>query len=46
MEAARAAGCRAVGVAWGQAATDDLMDAGAQGVVETPDALLGTLLAS
>ncbi len=46
MEAARAAGCRAVGVAWGQAAPEDLMDAGAQGVVETPDALLGTLLAS
>jgi len=43
MIAGKAAGCRAVGVLWGQASEDQLRMAGADTVVETVDALLGTL---
>jgi len=36
---ARAAGCRAIGVAWGYHASDELLAAGAEAVAETPEQL-------
>jgi pyrophosphatase PpaX len=43
IEAARAAGCGAVGVTWGVAAADVLRDAGADAVAATPAELAGIL---
>ena len=43
IEMARAAGCRAIGVAWGYHAPEELIAAGAEAVAETP-AHLGELL--
>jgi phosphoglycolate phosphatase len=40
---ARAAGCRALGVAWGYHAPEELLEAGAEAVAETPEHL-GVLL--
>jgi phosphoglycolate phosphatase len=36
MAMARAAGCRALGVAWGYHAPDELIEAGAHAVAATP----------
>jgi phosphoglycolate phosphatase len=36
MAMAQAAGCRALGVAWGYHAPQELLDAGAEAVAETP----------
>jgi phosphoglycolate phosphatase len=36
MAMARAAGCRAIGVAWGYHAADELLEAGAEAVAQTP----------
>jgi len=36
MAMARAAGCRAIGVAWGYHAPEELMEAGAAAVAQTP----------
>ena len=39
MAMARAAGCRAVGVAWGYHSTEELLDSGADAVATTPQQL-------
>jgi pyrophosphatase PpaX len=44
MEAARAAGCGAVGVTWGVASADMLEGAGADAIAETPEQLATILL--
>ena len=43
IDMARAAGCRAIGVAWGYHAPEELLAAGAEAVAATP-AELGDLL--
>lgn len=43
MIAGKAAGCRTLGVLWGQSSEEQLRMAGADAVLETVDALLGTL---
>jgi phosphoglycolate phosphatase len=43
IEMAKAAGCRAIGVAWGYHAADELLAAGAEAVAQTPEHL-GELL--